>query len=315
VRDEIKKLVAVLRLATNPDSYEFFYRALELYMKAGDLARFKQAQAHSGSASALVFLDHLLVSRKSKAYVAGETPPILPRNQAPLRRFVASVRSASLLLADDDSTLEKVLDCVCGDFEVQEGPTKRPRDECSATDEELKLRRTESVAVDDDDGDVADAVSGSIRGFFAEALSVACQASLVNSEEGLATPQAKVSLLHLVLDDMLNVTTTDNYGYQLSAREKARQAVTISTVHAAKGLEWPIVIVYECNIGHFPPSAPKDRRSVEISFRTEEQRVFYVAATRARDELYFLGHQMDEITPYIKLIDKNLLSYELIIPD
>lgn len=56
--------------------------------------------------------------------------------------------------------------------------------------------------------------------------------------------------------------------------------VTLITAHAAKGLEWPVVIVVNCNEGEFPGSVAV--RGGEID---EERRLMYVAATRARERL------------------------------
>jgi len=58
-----------------------------------------------------------------------------------------------------------------------------------------------------------------------------------------------------------------------------RDAVTLCTVHAAKGLEFPIVFVAGLEEGRFP-NARKDTDPAE------ELRLFYVAVTRARSELY-----------------------------
>lgn len=58
--------------------------------------------------------------------------------------------------------------------------------------------------------------------------------------------------------------------------------VRLSTVHQAKGLEWPVVMVLWATEGMFPSS-----RSLQESAEgeAEERRLFYVAATRAKDEL------------------------------
>jgi DNA helicase-2/ATP-dependent DNA helicase PcrA len=57
--------------------------------------------------------------------------------------------------------------------------------------------------------------------------------------------------------------------------------VTISTVHSAKGLEWPVVHLIHLVDGAFPSDmALRSRQGLE-----EEQRLFYVGVTRARDEL------------------------------
>jgi DNA helicase II / ATP-dependent DNA helicase PcrA len=60
------------------------------------------------------------------------------------------------------------------------------------------------------------------------------------------------------------------------------EKLVLSSVHQAKGLEWRAVFVVWLADGRFPSSqALKDLRGEE-----EERRLFYVACTRARDELY-----------------------------
>ena len=60
-------------------------------------------------------------------------------------------------------------------------------------------------------------------------------------------------------------------------------AVTLSTIHASKGLEFPVVFVIAMEKGIFP-----HERAVEEGAGDEEQRLFYVAVTRAKEELYLL---------------------------
>jgi ATP-dependent DNA helicase UvrD/PcrA len=67
-------------------------------------------------------------------------------------------------------------------------------------------------------------------------------------------------------------------GEDVAAEEGDRERVTLSTVHQAKGLEWRAVFVIWLAEGRFPTARAED---VE-----EERRLFYVACTRARDELY-----------------------------
>jgi len=57
--------------------------------------------------------------------------------------------------------------------------------------------------------------------------------------------------------------------------------LTLSTVHSAKGLEWPVVFIIWAMEGYFPSS----RSLGSEEDLEEERRLLYVAATRARDEL------------------------------
>jgi DNA helicase-2/ATP-dependent DNA helicase PcrA len=57
---------------------------------------------------------------------------------------------------------------------------------------------------------------------------------------------------------------------------KASESVTLMSVHRSKGLEWPVVWIVGCVDGILPHAKGDP---------DEEQRLFYVAATRARDHL------------------------------
>jgi DNA helicase-2/ATP-dependent DNA helicase PcrA len=61
-----------------------------------------------------------------------------------------------------------------------------------------------------------------------------------------------------------------------------KEAVNLSTVHQAKGLEFQAVFVIWLSDGMFPSSRSLDTRDA----LEEERRLFYVGITRARDELY-----------------------------
>jgi DNA helicase-2/ATP-dependent DNA helicase PcrA len=59
--------------------------------------------------------------------------------------------------------------------------------------------------------------------------------------------------------------------------------VTLSTVHSAKGLEWNTLFIIWMTDGWFPSS----RSAEEFEDLEEERRLLYVAATRAKEHLYF----------------------------
>ena len=83
------------------------------------------------------------------------------------------------------------------------------------------------------------------------------------------------------LDQLALVTSLETEG-ELGTRNEDDEMVNLSSVHQAKGLEWRAVFVIWMTDGMFPSS-----RSLESSASIEEERrLFYVAVTRARDELY-----------------------------
>jgi DNA helicase-2/ATP-dependent DNA helicase PcrA len=67
-----------------------------------------------------------------------------------------------------------------------------------------------------------------------------------------------------------------------------KEAVNLSSVHQAKGLEFHTVFVIWLTDGMFPSNRSLDTRDA----LEEERRLFYVAITRARDELYLAYPQM-----------------------
>ncbi|RLB41299.1 MAG: ATP-dependent helicase [Deltaproteobacteria bacterium] len=75
--------------------------------------------------------------------------------------------------------------------------------------------------------------------------------------------------------------------------EQRGEAITLSTVHSAKGLEWSVVFLIWVMEGRFPSSqAYSDPQALE-----EERRLMYVAATRAKDEL-ILCYPGQESVPF-----------------
>jgi DNA helicase-2/ATP-dependent DNA helicase PcrA len=79
------------------------------------------------------------------------------------------------------------------------------------------------------------------------------------------------------LADFLETIELDR---SLSSEEVAADAVTLITMHNTKGLEFPVVIATGLEQGLFP------REEEEGEELEEQRRLFYVAITRAKDELH-----------------------------
>ena len=86
------------------------------------------------------------------------------------------------------------------------------------------------------------------------------------------------------LQQVALVAETDNL-------DNAAQATTLLTLHAAKGLEFPVVFITGLEEGVLPHSRSLDSED-ELA---EERRLFYVGLTRAKDRLY-LSHAFRRTT-------------------
>jgi DNA helicase-2/ATP-dependent DNA helicase PcrA len=77
---------------------------------------------------------------------------------------------------------------------------------------------------------------------------------------------------------------------------KQEHAMTLSTIHSAKGLEWHTVFLIYVAEGHLPSyQSIDDEDAIE-----EERRLFYVAATRAKENLILLKPAIDRSARWMK---------------
>ena len=92
------------------------------------------------------------------------------------------------------------------------------------------------------------------------------------------------------------------------------EKVALMTMHASKGLEFPVVFISGCEEGYLPFK----REGGECTNIEEERRLLYVAMTRSRQALYvsyakkrmvFGKKASREPSRFIRDIEQNLKNY------
>ncbi|MBT2572544.1 DNA helicase PcrA [Bacillus sp. ISL-51] len=122
--------------------------------------------------------------------------------------------------------------------------------------------------------------------------SIEAQSRLENIDEFLSVTKnfeqkSEDKTLVAFLTDLALIADID----QLDQKEEesgGKDAVTLMTLHAAKGLEFPVVFLMGLEEGVFPHS----RSLMEEAEMEEERRLAYVGITRAEEELYLTNAKM-----------------------
>ncbi len=135
---------------------------------------------------------------------------------------------------------------------------------------------------------------------------------------------------HINVDDLMNVLSEiqesarefntylnwfehiDEYTLELKKQAEAgrynNDAVNICTMHGCKGLEYKVVFIIDANEGITPYNKAILDEEIE-----EERRMFYVAMTRAKEQLYILHtaekyNKKQDISRFVSEIDEDYIS-------
>jgi DNA helicase-2/ATP-dependent DNA helicase PcrA len=85
-----------------------------------------------------------------------------------------------------------------------------------------------------------------------------------------------------------------------------QDAVTMSTLHGSKGLEWDVVFIIGLVDGVFPSKYVETNEALE-----EERRLFYVGITRARQRLYMFSPKLIKQYGKFTAVDPSIFLTEL----
>ncbi len=99
----------------------------------------------------------------------------------------------------------------------------------------------------------------------------------------------KYSTIRRLLETLsLNVSSLESKTVRMGIQSEDEKPLVLSTIHRAKGLEWRVVFITMLCEDFFPSS----RVVGDADAYEEERRVFYVAITRAKDQLYLVSPSM-----------------------
>jgi DNA helicase-2/ATP-dependent DNA helicase PcrA len=134
-------------------------------------------------------------------------------------------------------------------------------------------------------------------------------------EDVWAAADLLMPLAHRVGDDLPGLLQEIETGAEVDALDPRAEAVNLLTLHAAKGLEFPVVFLVGCEDGLLPLRWPGAKPGEEDI--AEERRLFFVGLTRAQDRLYVSnaarrfrhGSEREQSpTPFLDAIDSGLFE-------
>ena len=130
--------------------------------------------------------------------------------------------------------------------------------------------------------------------------------SVISEKQKEADMQQEDLTLQTFLEGLALLSDVDNH-------KPDQDAVTLMTLHSAKGLEFPVVFMPGMELGLFPSYRTLDRgEGLE-----EERRLCYVGMTRAKQRLFLSSAEMRMLygktdftseSPFLKEIDKKYLT-------
>lgn len=253
-RIEIKLLLDYLRVVSQPESNDALARILNLpARKVGDptiKALLEEAESKNQNLWTLV-LDAAQGRRRPST-------KITPSCQQGLESFTNIVLTSQKKMAEESCTIVDLLNHIMKKIKFKEYvEAKFPEDI------EARMANVQELVNLASDTSTLQAGDDSSEESLVEVEGVEQQVA--------SGPEATL------IKFLANVTLASSVDAKWDDEDAPKQ-VTISTIHAAKGLEWPVVFIPSAYQGSIPHSRSEDT--------DEERRLLYVGMTRAKALLY-----------------------------
>ncbi|QDS68926.1 hypothetical protein FKW77_008347 [Venturia effusa] len=253
-RVEIRLLLDYLRVVSQPDSNDALARVINIPARGiGDKtikALIDEAESKKQSLWTLV-LDASQGRRKPSTKIES-------RCQQGLEAFTNIILTSQKKMAEESSTIVEILNHIKKKIRFEQYLEKQFREDFEAriaNVQELVNLASDSSTLQTED-DASDESLVEVEGV----------------EQQLASGPESVLMKFLANVSLASAVDAKRED------EDAPQQVTISTIHAAKGLEWPVVFIPSAYQGSIPHSRSEDT--------DEERRLLYVGMTRAKALLY-----------------------------
>jgi len=267
----VKDIVAHLRIIHNPADTTAFNRVVSLLPKVGDRTceKLYTLAQNVAAREGIAFAKAL-----ARPEVAGKVPADARDDWDELVATLGDLADAWLQRAEP--TVVPDPDAAQADLFAEDGPAPR----LSAP----TMPKVSARALTMRSGPVRPdtLVETAVEGWYGDYLKNLYPSNWQDRREDL-TGLVGFATRFDTLGDMLNQLVLLNAETTERALEPGAGALRLTTIHQAKGLEYPVVFVIGLAEGLLPL-----KRAIENGDVEEERRLFYVAVTRAQDELYLV---------------------------
>ncbi|KAG0145759.1 hypothetical protein CROQUDRAFT_658266 [Cronartium quercuum f. sp. fusiforme G11] len=271
-RAEVKDILAYLQLADNPTFVPAFERIINVPKRAIGVTTIK-AIKEAAKASGVSPIEILIRSVKGKDY-----PGLSHSHRSKFKIFLAVIFKIQTLARSGASIVE-IIDTLLNQIDYE--AHLRKQHDSDAVHRYQNVQELKAFAVHLDGGELKTSSPPSSAEIEVVDKTTSKQdiADMMEAIEAgsLDEDEEPTSLRRFLTESMLSTDTEAEDSKETNNIPK----VTISTCHASKGLEWPVVFIPAVENGTFPFYLSVDPESIK-----EERRLLFVAMTRAQGLLY-----------------------------